>query len=79
MKKIIVLAALQLLALACVMVASSADAAAEKSKMTMAKVEDKAIASTTVSKPVSRAMKVGAGESTVHDYSLERDGCCFTR
>jgi hypothetical protein len=79
MKKIIVLAAFQLLGLACVVFVSSADAADEKSKTPMAKVESKAIVSTTVSKPVSRAMKVSASESRVHDYSLERDGCCFTR
>jgi hypothetical protein len=79
MKKIIILAALQLLVLACVMLTSSAYAADEKSKMTMAKVEHKIIVATAVSKPASRAMKVSASESTVYDYSLERNGCCFTR
>jgi hypothetical protein len=76
MKKIIVLAA-------CALLTSSAYAADQKTKMTVAKVEDKAVVSATASKPTpvsaARAIKVSASESTVYDYSLERDGCCFTR
>jgi hypothetical protein len=71
MKKIIVLAA-------CVLLTSSAYAADEKSKMTVAKAEVKAVVSAT-SKAAPRAMKASATESTVYDYNLERDGCCFTR
>ena len=71
MKRIIVLAA-------CVLLTSSAYAADEKSKMTVAKAEVKAVVSAT-SKAAPRAMKVNASESKVHDYSLERNGCCFTR
>lgn len=82
MKTIIALAAL-----ACVMLTTSANAADGKSKMTVAKLEDKAavsaIASKTASKPASvspaRAKKVAASESPVYDYRLEIDGCCYQR
>jgi hypothetical protein len=65
--------------LACIILTSSAYAADEKSKIAVAKAEVKAAASETASKPAPRAAKVRASGSTEHDYSLERDGCCFTR
>ena len=72
MKKIILLAA-------CVLLTTAAYAADEKSKVIVAKAEVKAAVSATASKPAPRAKKVSASESTVYDYSLERDGCCYTR
>ena len=72
MKKIIVLAA-------CVLLATSAYAADEKSKMTVAKAEVKTAVSATAGKPAPKVKKVSASKSTVYDYSLERDGCCYTR
>jgi hypothetical protein len=77
MKKISVLATC--LTLACVMLTSSAYSADEKSKIAVAKAEAKAAVSETASKPAPRAMKVRASEARAHDYSLERDACCFTR
>ena len=74
MKKIIVL-------VACVLLTTAAYAADEKSKVTVAKAEVKTAAvsvSATTSKPAPRAKKVSASESTVYDYSLERDGCCYS-
>lgn len=80
MKAIIVLTA-------CVLLSGSAYAAGEKSKTTVAKLEDKAVMSAaarkTASKPASisaaRAVKVGANESPAYDYRLEIDGCCYQR
>ena len=69
MQKIIVLAA-------CVFLSSSAYAADQKSKIVVAKADHKAVVSATASKPAPRAK---ISESTVYDYSLERDGCCYTR
>jgi hypothetical protein len=72
MKKIIVL-------VACVLSTTAAYAADEKSKVTVAKAEVKAVAvSATVSKPAPRAKKVSASEPAVYDYRLERDACCYS-
>lgn len=61
------------------MLTTAACAADKNSKMTLAKAIVKAVVSATASNPAPRAKKASASKSPANEYSVERDGCCYTR
>lgn len=72
MKKIIVFAA-------CVILTTSAFAADKNSNLIVARADIKTVAPATAFSSAPRAKKASASKWSANEYSVERDGCCYTR